>query len=132
MPFIGNSDSQIVHTTDCEYADLIHPSNLEEFDDLWHALGQDYDECGWCLGRAREHEYKREIKASMRLVFSSDGCISCGENRGVQRAHIIPRRMGGVGTMPLCPTCHWNYDHNNLTENEAKRIRKHLLARDAR
>ena len=53
-------------------------------------------------------------------------CIICGETRGVQGAHIKPRRHGGMERMPLCPTCHWNYDHDGLNKREVKFVEEYL------
>lgn len=73
----------------------------------------------------------------------SEKCVICGYERAVERCHIYPTRviqkmipMDGFNTtrkirsrskgnhiMILCPNCHWNYDHFQLTKNEFDKIK---------
>jgi len=124
--YIGNSSSQIVHLPDCGYASQIHPDNFEVYEHLHQALSQEYYECRWCLGGARELEYKVKVNKGIIREYKGVECVACGEARGIQDAHIVPRREGGTDTMPLCPTCHWNYDHNMLDEEESNNIEEYL------
>jgi len=126
--YVGNASSMKVHLPDCGYAYFIHPDNFELFEHIHEALASEYNECGWCLGKAREREYKNIVKYDTLSRSLGESCVACGANRGVQRAHIIPRRKGGIEVMPLCPSCHWNYDHNLLTRQESKRIQLYLYA----
>jgi 5-methylcytosine-specific restriction endonuclease McrA len=126
--FIGNSNSLTVHLPDCGYASQIHPDNFEVYEHLHEALAQEYYECRWCLGEMRDHEYKIKVKEGIIKDYKGHACVSCGERRGAQDAHIVPKKEGGKDTMPLCPTCHWNYDHNLLTGKESKRIQHYLNA----
>ena len=124
MNYIGNSNSMTVHAEDCEFVLQIHPANFEQFAEVFDALGQEYKPCGLCMNPSearlqfqQHREVLREIKAR-----SACSCQICGETRGVQRAHITPRANGGVVTMPLCPSCHWNYDHGLLRQDELNRL----------
>lgn len=59
-------------------------------------------------------EDKARWRANLSGVFPFDKkepCLVCDESRGVQSAHVIPAALGGIRTIPLCPNCHWNYDH---------------------
>lgn len=127
--FVGNSYSMKVHAVDCPYAVQIHPDSFELFDDLHVAIQQEYEECGWCMGEARESEYRRSVVAQFKQEVMGGDCIACGASRGIQRAHIVPRRHGGKETMPLCPSCHWNYDHDLLQDKEARKINTYLRTR---
>lgn len=53
-------------------------------------------------------------------------CEVCGENRSIDRCHIIPAQLGGTKTNPnllyLCPTHHRLFDRFMLTEEEWNRI----------
>jgi hypothetical protein len=124
--YIGNSSSMKVHLPDCGYAYFIHPDNFELFDHIHEALSFEYEECGWCLGKAREREYKNTIKYAVLSSSLGESCIACRGNRGIQKAHIVPRRKGGIEVMPLCPSCHWNYDHNLLKPKEAVAVNNYL------
>ena len=124
--YIGNSGSFIVHAPDCAYAYYIHPDNFETFDHIHEAIREDYTECRWCIGGVRELEYRAKAKAAVIIIGRGTECLICKETRGVQFAHIVPRRHGGRETMPLCPTCHWNYDHNLLKPKEAAAVNNYL------
>lgn len=124
--YVGNSSSMKVHLPDCGYAYFIHPDNFELFGHIHEALSSEYEECGWCLGKAREREYKNTIKSEVLSNSFGGSCVGCGANRGIQKAHIVPHRKGGIEVMPLCPNCHWNYDHETLTKGESKRIQHYL------
>jgi len=53
-------------------------------------------------------------------------CEICGENRSIDKCHIIPAQLGGTKTHPnllyLCPTHHRLLDRFMLTEEEWNRI----------
>lgn len=53
-------------------------------------------------------------------------CEICGENRSIDKCHIIPAQLGGTKTHPnllyLCPTHHRLFDRFMLTEEEWNRI----------
>lgn len=54
-------------------------------------------------------------------------CEICGENRAVDRCHIIPARYGGVlslgNMLLLCPTHHRLFDRGRLSLKEIKQIK---------
>ena len=33
-------------------------------------------------------------------------CVNCQDVGEMEQAHIVPRSLGGTGTVSLCPTCH--------------------------
>lgn len=70
-----------------------------------------------------------------RLQFIKDAggkCLLCEETRGLQLAHIVPRRcVEGIDELVawhkdniavLCPTHHYCYDHWLLTQEEAQKL----------
>ena len=123
----GNSRSMIVHTHYCQWAHEMNPDNFVPFDDLQSALFAGYSECESCLGGSdARREYHSMRRASRKHTLPA--CIVCGETRGIQAAHIVPRRHGGTEVMPLCPNHHWNYDHGLLYEDEEKAIFKWVQA----
>lgn len=128
LRFVGNDWSKVVHTDDCEYAAKIHPDYVVAFSELYDAVGQEFRECNWCLGDGRTREVARRIIATVRSNQRGE-CLICGETRGVQAAHITPRRMGGTATMPLCPNHHWFYDHGLLTAGDVCKVEAYLSER---
>ena len=39
--------------------------------------------------------------------MSADGvCFNCGDAGPVHHHHVVPRSLGGIATVPLCPACH--------------------------
>lgn len=123
--FVGNVNSKIVHVDLSECVGKLHPTNAVFFEELYHALSEGYSECGFCLGLwGSEHLIRfNDIKRAAKEKFFGS-CLVCGEGRGVQRAHIVPRSEGGVDVMPLCPNHHWNYDHGLLKDIELDAIIK--------
>lgn len=47
--------------------------------------------------------------------MEENNCINCGAKATIQH-HVMPRSLGGVGTVPLCDNC-----HNILHEKENKK-----------
>lgn len=52
-------------------------------------------------------------------------CLLCDETRGLQNAHIIPKlltreiiNVDNDKVIMLCPSHHWYYDHDLLTDRE--------------
>lgn len=118
MTYVGNSVSMIVHVDLSECITKLHPANATFFDELY-ALAEGYRECEFCIGLWGSEQLIRfnDVKrAAKQKLFGR--CLVCGESRGVQRAHIVPRSEGGVDVMPLCPNHHWNYDHGLLKADE--------------
>lgn len=110
----------LVHEAGCEYGLSIRPEFLTLFDDLHDALSAGYAEAGCCL-TDRSYTAMRAAAAerqNMTNAFRAQGCLICGETRGVQRAHVMPQMIGGTEVIPLCPSHHWAYDHGELTANE--------------
>lgn len=130
MLWVGNDRSGLVHTEDCEYAQKILLGRVE-FEELYHALSEGYEEAGCCLTdapRALVEAASVRQKISRMRVIGAGGCGVCGESRCVQLAHIIPRTMGGALTIPLCPTHHKAYDEGCLTPEELENL-SHYAAR---
>lgn len=77
---------------------------------------RDHYSSGLC---SLHYEQKRNFVSVTR---SNVPCLICQETRGTQRCHIIPRREGGTEStsniLYLCPTHHWCYDHQVLTDDE--------------
>ena len=120
--YVGNSDTMIIHSTVSDCVLNMHPRNYVGIDDLDIAKSDGFRECQLCLVvRRPQYSTFKIIKEAVRDTKYSE-CLVCGETRGVQRAHIIPRRHGGVDCMPLCPNHHWNYDHGLLTQDEQKLV----------
>jgi hypothetical protein len=116
--YIGNEKTLMVHAPDCDCVFNMNPLNHVTFDEIYHALRCGYTECGNCLGDNKaKYAELHEIKRNVREAYFSE-CLCCGVTRGVQRAHIIPRAVGGTDVMPLCPNCHWNYDNGLMTDEE--------------
>ena len=136
--YIGNERTMLVHTPECDAVFKMNPLNHAVFSELYDALGCGYAECQYCLGESKgKYTRLNEIKRAVRNE-SFGVCLCCGETRGVQRAHIIPRANGGIDVMPLCPCCHWNYDNGLLNDEELEIIHKwidshkpHLMAQYA-
>ena len=119
--FIGNEAERVVHSCYCEYAWKIKPSCFVVFDELAYALANEYQCCWYCLDKGTPLETQTELKARIsREVF--DACALCDEERGVQKAHLIAKKDGGKIIVPMCPTCHWNYDHDLLGGEEEARL----------
>ena len=55
-----------------------------------------------------------------------DRCLVCGEDRIVDKCHLIPREHSGSSSMDniilLCPTHHFLFDHSGLSEDEFGKI----------
>ena len=125
MSWVGNQCSMVVHHVSCESAEAMHPLNAVDFDELYDALHQEYRVCEFCLGSAGERQVAFNASSARRRSVRESyfgACLCCGETRGVQRAHIIPRVSGGVKTMPLCPSCHWNYDNYLMSNDERESV----------
>ena len=62
-------------------------------------------------------------------------CELCGFSRCINYAHIVDRAIGGPAAvfnlLALCPNCHWLFDHNRLTAEEAHAIALLIVARRA-
>lgn len=121
--YVANEYSGIVHVDLSDCVDKMHPENHIYYEELYHALSEGYSECQYCLGYWGSDEAFEfaEIKRERKERYFSD-CLVCGESRGIQRAHIVPRSAGGKHVMPLCPNHHWNYDHGLLTKEELKKV----------
>jgi hypothetical protein len=126
IEFIGNESSLVVHSLECEWALQIHPLNVVTFVELFDALGAGYRECGACIPSDHILRLRRgnEVLREVREIRIGDGCVICCEHRGIQLAHIVPAAAGGTTRIPLCPRCHWNYDHGLLTEYEFSQLAK--------
>ena len=112
----------IVHSPYCEWAWKIHPDNWVTFDSIHEAVSCGYSECGDCIEERRKIIRVEQARKEIKSQFFGE-CICCQEKRGIQKAHIIPKRFRSDSrTMPLCPNHHWNYDHNLLTEKERNKI----------
>lgn len=121
---VGNEHSSIVHMENCEYAWVIAPVNFVMFEELDHALSQGYRCCRACF-EGRDWELSSLLMKELSgKAFGQ--CIVCKETRGVQKAHVIPRRFGGTQLIPLCPLCHWNYDHNLLDKRETGLLQAYI------
>ena len=70
MKYPANSKTRIVHLDDCEYAAEIWQGNLERYEEIYHALGQGYSECRYCLGEGRDKGWKPNIKKQRRIQIS--------------------------------------------------------------
>jgi hypothetical protein len=107
----------LVHTDDCDGVANMHPENVVYFCELYHAMGDGYSECPRCF-------YWEELRAERAALRAKTRgkkyrkCLICSESRGIQRAHIKPKRHGGKECMPLCPNHHWGYDHDLLEDEE--------------
>lgn len=62
-------------------------------------------------------------KAGLDLV-----CANCGDIGETEAAHVIPRSLGGVGTVPLCPPCH-GLQHSMKRNQNIRELTKMGLAR---
>lgn len=121
--YVGNEYSGIVHVDLSDCVAKMHPANQVFFEELYHALSDGYEECQYCVGFWGSDEAVEFAQLKQeRLETYLPECLVCGESRGVQRAHIVPRSKGGKTAMPLCPNHHWNYDHGLLTDGELKRV----------
>ena len=64
----------------------------------------------------------RRVRWGETISNRNPACEICGENRSIDRAHIIPARLGGCNTsdnmLVLCPTHHRLYDRFMLSYNE--------------
>jgi len=50
-------------------------------------------------------------------------CSKTEKSVGIlHKAHIKARSKGGSQYIPLCPTCHYRYDHHQLNSTELSRI----------
>ena len=50
-------------------------------------------------------------------------CQKTEKSAGIlQKAHIKAHSRGGSQVIPMCPTCHYRYDHKQLTATEQRRI----------
>jgi hypothetical protein len=127
---VGNRGSFIVHVPECEFADKIHPDNFEEFESLENAFSYGYRECIYCMGGGREKEIqwilKKQLSDSLKSSQNDAGCCICGYKKAVQKAHLHPRSKGGIAIIPLCPNCHWNYEHNLLSNKQKTRLIDYL------
>ena len=127
--FIGNSYSMTVHADNCPAIWKMNPLNFEPFTECYDALSSGYQECELCMGAGLERHYRlNAVKNSIKKKHFAS-CLICQSERGIQRAHIIPQCDGGVNVMPLCPSCHWNYDHGLLGSNEYRPIIEFVRAK---
>ena len=115
--FVGNEYSGIVHKWSCPFVLGMHWKNIVPFHHLYDAESLEYAECQYCINKWRKPE-QINLQNFIKSKRREKGCLVCGEMRGVQLAHVIPKRLGGIERMTLCPSCHWNYDHDLLTESE--------------
>lgn len=57
---------------------------------------------------------KRDWSAARAKVAQEGVCRVCGHAQNLEAAHVVPRSLGGGqgadATVPLCRTCHRNYD----------------------
>jgi len=131
--FIGNEHTRIIHSPYCEWAHKIGYDGFVKFETLYDALSMDYHECKSCFGEQAIEKYNaaedklnkikkyEEIKKEIEEREFNE-CISCHEIRGVQKAHILPKKVDPGNLIPLCPNCHWYYDHNLLNQSESQNI----------
>jgi hypothetical protein len=73
--------------------------------------------CCVCSALLRERQKRGSIGKS---------CSICGETRGVERAHIVPRKLGGdlseMNILFLCATHHRSFDSSELYNSEFAKI----------
>jgi hypothetical protein len=55
-------------------------------------------------------------------------CANCGDVGEMEAAHVIPRSLGGIGTVPLCPTCH-GIQHSMRERQDIRELTRIGLAR---
>lgn len=55
-------------------------------------------------------------------------CSNCGDVGEMEDAHVIPRSLGGVGTVPLCPPCH-GIQHSMKNRQDIRELTRLGLAR---
>lgn len=70
MKYPANKKTQTIHLDDCEYAAEIGRSNLEWYEELYHALGMGYSECRYCLGQGRDRGWTPNIKKRRSVTIS--------------------------------------------------------------
>lgn len=120
MYWIASERTGLVHSEDCEYGQAITFGRVE-YEELYHALYDGYEEAGCCLTDRPMVEINisnKMKKQSRQRVIGENGCAVCGESRCTQLAHVTPRSIGGSVMLPMCPTHHKAYDEGCLTEDE--------------
>lgn len=74
----------------------------------------------WLLEAKKTYKYK--------VNKNNKTCFLCNENRALQKAHLVPRRLVGNNfnnknnIILLCATHHWCYDHFCLNKKEMDKI----------
>ena len=121
--FVGNEGSRLVHRSGCASVDRIRFP--VDFDALEHALHDGYEEAPCCL-TDQPYEHWAELR-QRRISLRAGRCSVCDESRNLERAHLVPRSMGGMLTMLLCATHHRAFDAGNLTPKELRRFRASAL-----
>jgi predicted restriction endonuclease len=69
------------------------------------------------------------------MTTNNEKCLLCGYSKHVQRCHFIPRRFTqkiegyqkytdyeNENIIPLCPTHHWELDHNLLDDSDYEKV----------
>lgn len=68
----------------------------------------------------------RRLRTVLREDYGIDSCELCEFDRAVQIAHIVEVIKGGRyspdNCLLLCPNCHYLFDHNSLTSEEATKL----------
>ena len=67
-----------------------------------------------------------KLEWNAKKKIAGNKCVICGSSEkkvGVlQKAHLKAKSSGGTQVVPMCPNCHWRYDHGKLTKAELKKI----------
>ena len=86
--------------------------------------------------RQNIYTYIRE-RARNQYAKIFNKCIICGYNKHIEISHIIPISRFPPETLieeinalsniiPLCPNCHWEFDHNLIDNSTMERVRFEL------
>lgn len=88
------------------------------------------------MSTVRTRKYDVRIKGAPyahRRIIQEMGvleCMVCGETRGFDFCHIVPRAKQGPTVkengLVLCPSHHHFFDNDLLTDEEAKKIDKRV------
>lgn len=88
-----------------------------------------------------ELKYNIKIRPTIRRItilpnrIEKQKCVICGEQRTVDRCHIIPRENSGSNSennmIYLCPTHHFLFDQGKLSREEFNKIKIHGKAKDS-
>ena len=136
MRIHGACDRYLERLRDLNDKTQIHNLFVEFRNEMWHVMEEIYQE----LSVYAKHNIK--VKATPRVGMKwpisnpGDRCVICGENRIVDKCHIIPREHSGSSSMDnlilLCPTHHFLFDHGRLSKDEFMKIDVKDKLNDAR